>query len=88
MLGNILHAAKDTWNIIGVQFREVDFHNLHNFYVDDIHLIMKADEHMISTCESLFNSFSLASRLFYDWGKTKAMNLSCGSLPQFLVEKD
>lgn len=85
-LSNMLHNAKDCDQIVGVKFWETDVHNLHSFYADDIHLIVKACPRMISTCQQLFETFGMASDLVCDWKKTKAINLTPGPIPHFLSQ--
>lgn len=49
-LSSILHNKANLGRIEGVKFDEINEHNIHSFYADDIRLILRVDEAMIHRC--------------------------------------
>lgn len=71
--------------LIGITILEVALHNLHGFYVDDIRLIIKANQDILSHCRDTLDNFGDASNLYCDWSKTMVVLLAPGLLLAFLA---
>lgn len=81
----MLNEEKESNRIQGVRFREVLIHSLYNFYADNIHLTMKASKENFLHSRSLFDTFGEASRLYYDWSKTKVVYLVSSPIQIFFL---
>lgn len=83
-LSRIIQRDVDNQIIRGVVMPESQVQSVHNFYADNISLVIEADEDMLSHCTQLFETFGRASGLYCDWNKTQAVYLSDTRMPIFL----
>lgn len=84
VLGAMLQRAHDEGSIQGVAFPRVNQRALHNFFADDVYLVIRAMLTYILTVQRLLELFGNASGLFCVWEKTVAAPIPAGPPPQSL----
>lgn len=80
-LSQMLQLALNKGQIRGVYLPNENLHLLENLYADDINLICTTNNANIIRCRYIFNTFGLASGLYYNWECPTAVYISRGDIP-------
>ena len=85
-LGEILINVEADGKIQGISWTEAETTYTHGFYADDMNMALKADKHYIDYTMEILEQFGLASGLYCDLTKSKAVFIGSKPRPQFLDE--
>jgi hypothetical protein len=83
-LSHSLQNALDRGEIKGVEVKPIRQEGLHNFYADDVALIIRDKPECLRKTMEIFQSFGKASGLYVNWSKTKGAYVSDQPLPERL----
>lgn len=83
-LGAMLNDALQERRIVGVTFQDLALNTLHNFFADDIYLIIRAILCYILELQQILLIFGQVSGLVCAWDKTKAAPIPAGPPPMQL----
>lgn len=84
VLSLMLQQALDSGKIEGVRFPKVGIQMLHNFFADDVFMIIRALLHYIKELQGILDLFGAASGLVFAWEKTIAACIPAGPPPMSL----
>lgn len=80
-LGAMLDVALQQGKIVGVTFQDLALTTLHNFYADDVYLIIRAIYCYILELQHILQIFEQVFGLVFAWNKTIAAPIPAGPPP-------
>jgi hypothetical protein len=80
----MLHKSLERWAVEDVMIEPLGKQGMHNFYADDVSLIIRGKPEYLQSIMQTFEVFGKTSGLYVSWPKTKAAHISDGPLPIYL----